>query len=593
MSLIISIMLIFGACNYEPTGVYKSDIKMNTKFPSVKISLATQGDTILIYRSQLLRLSFETDTNAFIEGQFEIDELGSFKGEVDSNKKIVTFFFNSEMIKGNFAKLTANFVFESNSKSLADKLTNRKIYLKKFLVLKILSFEDFSCEITNVAIREGELIVGWRSDVYPDIVDSIKLVKSTPFGDICIKSLNYLPVENEFTDETYLGENATYKIFISLRIGLRRSMIESFFFDFYYDRPIIRYQKEGKKVRFYWPKSELKNVAGYTLRDKEKILWSGKDGDTSALIDDYIFAGEKEYFLNPVPAKVFAEYESHRDKGDYYSTVTLIHGENSSFPKGEIYPTSTGIIAFYKDYRVNYFSVTEEKIEESFPYYTCQYFIFTRTGSVAVGFVRTYPYPIIIRSGSLINKYSYQIDYAHKYSSNEISVSEDARFFCINGRYFTIYDFKGDSLIYHGDVQGDTTNGLRISPSGETIGINFTNNTFGIFKLNYYWLDTLMKGDGKVFGFSDDRYVVLSKPNLLQVLDINNNFNLVYEMKFQGEIKSIDFTGPNILIYDSGKLKALNYLTGRTYYEIYAADLQYILHRNIIYSLNGFMDRMN
>ena len=590
---LLLLLLTAGSCNYEPVGSYESDVKSNPNPPIVRVSLNMLKDTLLIMKNQKLEIYFESDSNQIIQAEIKIESYGTFHGKIDSNKKRVTFSINTEDIEKKYSKAVATLILNSSSGSLADKLNMEGFKLTKEWVLQLFNFNDYHCTIYKVELNGGSVLIKWGTNAFSEMVDSVKIQKYTGDGSVWVMKYDKLPSQFEFYDNTYLGERAVYRAFIYFSYAGYRDEAESELYTIPSIRPALNYQFIGKKVRLFWRKLPLQNnISGYTLSTNNKEVWSGSFDDTSTIIDDYSFASYREYFLNPIPKIPFNEYDKNKAKGDYASDTSIYMGEPTPHPRGTIFPTNTDRIVYDDKNLIKFFSVREDKVVETYPTYGYSSFYVSNDGSLVLAIDVMNRKCIINKSIPALPKQTYQLDtLLAGYSYNYVALSNDGKLFIGNYTKLNIYDLVNDKLLLSTKLPG-SVNGIFTSPDGTKIGLNYGFNTLAVYKVGQGRLDTLMKGSGEIAGFSDNRYLALNLPSKAQVLDMNNNFSIVFEMPLVGGIKSVDISGPNLLVYDSGLLKAVKFTNGDTYYQVPSAYDKFLLHWDIIYSDNGFIERI-
>lgn len=591
---IIFLIILAVGCTYEPTGVYESGAKPNPTPPVLKVSLNMIQDTLLVMRNQKLEFYFVSDSNKIIKGEIKIEGYGNFSGKVDSSGLIIRFSINTSDIEKKFSDATVTITTSSNSGSLADKLNTEGFVLTRKWVLRLFDFRDYWCKINGAELSGGSLLLHWSTNAFAGMVDSVQIQKYTGKGSVWVRKFIGLPDEFDLSDNTYLGERAVYRLFMYLSYGGYNSSTASEFVTFESIRSPLNHEITGKKIKFSWTKPPLdKNIAGWTISINGKELWSGSFGDTTATIDEYYFATSREYFLNPVPAIQFPEYAKNVENEDYASSARIYCGEKSPFSFGSIYPTNSEKIMYRDNNLLKFFSVAEGKVLEEYPTYGYGTFLVSNDGGTVIAPDLTNYVIGIIKSKVSLPKQTYKLDLLQSsFSGFSFALTDDAKLL-IGNRYkadIYIYDLATDRLSASFKVPGWTSE-LFVTPDGRRFACDFDGN-FAIYGINGNRLDTLYKSQGQFIGFADNRYAAVELPQKAQVLDMDSYCSAKYDKDLHGDVKSVDISGPNILLQEDGSLEAVNFLTGDIYYTVRSYFDKFTLHYNIIYASNGLIERI-
>lgn len=202
IQLLFLLLLMLNSCEFEPKGVYEPKVNKNVNPPKIQtVELNLNSDSIYLYTSMTVKFRFRSDNQDIKAVRFLID--GMEKGLFYNNNG--EFLISSNELAEGKHTLVIEIYTYSGTGSIADKIGAEGFVASKSWDLVM--DKNFNPTTTS-GIINGLLYITWTK------------FKATNFKEYIIYKCDYNYAEKEigrsitpeFTDSTYVGEDAHYRI---------------------------------------------------------------------------------------------------------------------------------------------------------------------------------------------------------------------------------------------------------------------------------------------------------------------------------------------------------------------------------------------
>ena len=212
--LLLFVAILLQSCQYEPTGTNYVDVDPNFKPAQLMLTIPENLDTIWINSATQYYFNYK------ING--EIEKLTGVHVYFDT----ITNVFNSDLSTGNFAvkeiktdsieyhTLDIVATSKSGTGSLADKLGAEGTIYHQHYVLAYINLSMYQKDSLKFEEIDGKLKISFKPYQLKDF-SSYRIDKRiTGTTDIQIVSINQDASVTSLIDESYIGEQAEYRVFV-------------------------------------------------------------------------------------------------------------------------------------------------------------------------------------------------------------------------------------------------------------------------------------------------------------------------------------------------------------------------------------------
>jgi len=369
---VITIFLIFVACEYEPKGLYEVEVKQVTDIPDLTINLNFATDTIYLPLNGYVKFEYSTTDSMVRYAYFELNNKQLSMNE--SNSGSFSIQFNSDFYKADVSYLfKVEFFRSSGSGSLADKIHQEGFLYSKEFTLIFSDDAKLGSKIVSLVPDNGSLLVKWEK--FKGVGFKRYHVFNGPyFKPAIISNIN----ENFCYDPSFIGNGGFYVV-TETENGTFSGPIR-YFNDI--NLAVTTSVLPDGKVKISWIKSKYPdNLAGYKIYryiyetgETNEVAFFTNPLDTTYITSLGIFAVNMKFYIKSVPK--IKHIPSQDDANDLQTTA----GATGYFKMGRILPPinwdlfvkSQGNNCYYPSYNQNYniiykFNSASQVITDSIP----------------------------------------------------------------------------------------------------------------------------------------------------------------------------------------------------------------------------------
>jgi hypothetical protein len=577
--LILAIISLMFACEYEPSDVFHRKVDKNVSPPNIQVvELNLEEDSIFLYLDKEVHFLFTSNSQSIKAVSFVIDD----KESITINSNTGDYNLSSGNLSNGEHILTLKIITNSGTGSIADHLGVEGFISSKSWILVV--NKNFLSETRAIATN-GYLKIEWARYRAPDLGEYIfyKLNWWTSWQEV--KRLKSI----ECFDSSYVGEGGSYMIQVRTKDN---QLIDWGFVQLGNNLPVPHLEvAETNQYRIWWNKNKYYNAVD-TCNLFEGIGFNGQFVKARATCDlndtiyntNAIFGDNLNIKLKFVPKQDNINYLPSGDYGfeTQFSTLAGYHFVSPYCFVTSIYQVKKDEFIFNASYdSIVRYSLTQKKSTQKLSY--------DLVGCSTIHFngIRVSPngkfftarvgcnFDIMLSSSeNLANNEVYDLPFLNDQYAPPIPVSDPGTGVIpvVNGGFY-VYDFINDSILgYYIKDDYSTTMPEKISSLGDYIFaaddslrlLQFKDSKFKninsqsrLGDIRFYQFDALIN-DQLVLWDGTEFYVKRCQ-------DFSNvhSFPLVSD-----GILNIDYYNREILSYSAGHLYVNSLTNGTLLYDI-------------------------